>query len=124
MSINNYEWADSNIESILIEYDKASLVIWNDSIGRNVTVVCSGFAGITNLCIWDDTIIESAEVHSVEEGTEGFVDVLFEAYDKDYDYGGRKLKNGLLELRILLVNKIPFSLYCQSIHVLDSGTEV
>ena len=121
MNINDYAWADSNIEGISIEFDKATIEIWNYSIDRKLSIVCSGLAGITNLCIWDDTIIESVELKPVSEYNTEFLRSLLNAYDKDYDYGGKMLKNGLLELRVLLVNKIPFSVYCQSITVSDGN---
>ena len=57
MNFININWADSNIENINIEYDCATLVIWNDILQKRLYVECSGLAGVTNLCIWDDTII-------------------------------------------------------------------
>ena len=51
MNISNINWADSDLENITIEYDHASLVIWNDTLQKRLSVECSGLAGITNLCI-------------------------------------------------------------------------
>ena len=116
MDFLKISWADSNIECINIEYDLATLTIWNDALKTRVTVQCSGFAGITNLCIWDDTIILTAEVNPANND-DPFVRNLYTEYDKNYDYGGRNLSNGLLELRIELVNHIAFSVYCQKIDV-------
>lgn len=119
MKFENYFWPDSQLEKMQIEYDHASLVIWNDVLERELVVECYGLAGITNLCIWDDTIIWSAEVRPVCNSEDAFVRNLYTAYDKNYDYGGRFLSNGLLELRIELVNHIAFSVYCQRIEVVE-----
>ena len=115
MIFMDIDWADSNIETITIEYDHTELQIWNDALQRRLIVDCWGVAGITNLCIWDDTIISTVEVYSVVEEKSDFVRNLYTAYNKELDYGGRSLKNGLKELRIELVNNIAFSIYCQKI---------
>ena len=119
MEFLNINWADSDIENINIEYDHATLVIWNDTLQKRLSVECLGFAGITNLCIWDDTIIMSASVHNASDANNEFVHNLYTAYSKDQDYGGRSLCNGLLELKIELVNRISFSVYCQKIEVIE-----
>lgn len=117
MDFMYFNWADSDLESIRIEYDRATLVIWNDILQERLSIECSGFAGITNLCIWDDTIIMSANVHTVDSLDNEFVRTLYGAYSKDKDYGGKSLNDGLLELRIELANYISFSVYCQKIDV-------
>ena len=119
MSFQDYCWADSDIENITIEYDHASLIIWNDTLQKNLSIECFGFAGITNLCIWDDTIITTASIHTVCDTENEFLTNLYAAYCKNRDYGGRSLCNGLLELRIELSNYIPFSIYCQRIEVIE-----
>ena len=112
-------WPDSDIENINIEYNCAILTIWNYALKKKLFVKCSGFAGITNLCIFDDTTIVNAKVFSADEKNDPFVINLCTAYDKSYDYGGRILSDGVLELRIELTNRICFSLYCQEIEVLE-----
>ena len=123
MDFLNFNWADSNIESINIEYDIAVLKIWNDVLQKLMIVKCSGFAGITNLCIWDDTIITSTSLCSAKEDNDEFVKTLYKAYDKHYDYCGRSLEKGLLKLKVELVNNIAFNIYCQEIVVEDHSAE-
>lgn len=120
MKFENLYWPDSQLIRIQIEYDQAKLIIWNDILQKQLLVECSGFAGITNLCIWDDTIIMSARVYPVCDADNEFLRNLYTAYSKNEDYGGRSLGNGLLELRIELVNYISFSVYCQNIEVVES----
>lgn len=122
MKFENLYWPDSQLTTIQIEYDRANLVIWNDALQERLSVECSGFAGITNLCIWDDTIIMSASVYPVCDADNEFLSNLYTAYSKDKDYGGRSLSGGLLELRIELANYISFSVYCQKIEVIECNT--
>ena len=118
MSFYSIDWADSNIDKIVIEYDCAKLFIFNDTLQRNVCVSCTGFIGLNNLCMWDDQIIDTASIHQIQDGdTSPFIQTVFTAYDKDFNYGERWLNRGILELRIKLVNGIAFSIYCQQINV-------
>lgn len=119
MNFQDFYWADSDIESINIEYDRATLVVWNDALQRRLAVACSGFAGMTNLCIWDDTIIASTNVQPAGDADNEFLGELYTAYSKNKDYGGRSLGDGLLEMRIELVNGISFRVYCQKIEVCE-----
>ena len=121
MEFFEIDWADSDIESIRIEYDRASLVIWNDTLQKKLLVVCTGLAGITNLCIWDDTIIYDTNVR-LADPNDDFVRKLYGAYSKECNFGGRSLSNDLYELQIELVNNITFSIYCQKIEVIPEKT--
>lgn len=121
MNFQDFDWADSDLESIHIEYDRATLVIWNDACQKRLSVECSGLAGITNLCIWDDTIIINASLNSTCDTDNEFLRNLYTAYRKNKDYGGRFLGNRLLELRIELANHISFRVYCQKIEVTESA---
>ena len=117
MKFDSIFWPDSQLVTIHIEYNYAGLVIWNDVLQKHLLVECSGLAGINNLCIWDDTIILSANIYPVGDADNDFIRNLYKAYDKNVDYGGRVLSSGLFELRIELVNYISFSVYCQEIDV-------
>lgn len=119
MEFINYSWADSDLERIQVEYDQAVLTVWNDAIQKTVFIKCSGLAGITNLCIWDDTIILDANIYTVVNTNNDFLYQLYSAYDKNYDYGGKVLNKGLLELKITLTNNIAFSVYCLEIDVVE-----
>lgn len=116
----NIDWADSDLERIQLEYDFAVLTIWNDTFQKRLLVHCSGFAGMNNLCIWDDTIIMNAELKPVTNEDNEFIRMLYTAYDRDFDYGGRSLKDDLLMLNIKLANNISFQLYCQKVEITES----
>lgn len=117
MNFKAIDWADSNLEKIQIEYDCAVLTIWNDSEQKRLLITCSGLAGITNLCIWDDTTIMNATLLPVNDESNDFIRSLYAAYDRNYDYGGRSLNCGLQELRVELSNCISFSVYCLAVDV-------
>lgn len=119
MNFSSFCWADSDLEKIQIEFDHAALTIWNNVLQKRLIVHCWGLAGITNLCIWDDTTIINSEIAPVTHQRDIFVQNLFAAYKANYNYGGRSLDTGLLALRIELSNHIQFIVYCQSIDVLN-----
>lgn len=122
MTYNDYFWPDSNIESIFIEYDEAVLTVFNDALQKRVKIVCSGFAGITNLCIWDDMTIFNTDLRPANQ-KDTFVKKIYSSYDKNFNYGGRALNDGLLALNIELSNHIEFSIYCLEVKVEESTQE-
>jgi len=118
MNICSIDWADSNIEKIEIEYNCATLFVFNDTLQKQLIVKLNGFIGLTNLLIWDDQIIDHVEVHEIQDNNPSpFIQMLFAVYDKDFNYGERWLNNGILEIQIHLVNHTCFTLYCQSIDI-------
>lgn len=124
-NFNDYYWCDSSIENIQIEFDKATLLIFNDVLKKYMNIVCTGFAGITNLCIWDDSFIFSYDLKPVTDDMDNeFLRDLYANHDKDFDYyigqGDyvRKL-DGLLELSMELSNHIRFRIYCLNVEVIE-----
>ncbi len=118
IEFDNIDWADSDIERIEIEYDSIKLYVFNDALQRNVCVSCTGFIGLTNLCIWDDQIIDHAEIHQIaDDESLPFMEMVYQSYDKNSNYGERCLNDGVFDLCIRLVNKTSFNIYCQKITV-------
>jgi len=89
MKFESIFWPDSQLVKIQIEYNYAGLVIWNDVLQKHLLVKCSGLAGINNLCIWDDTIIENIYVKNADLSSDSYLQNVFSNYDKDFDCGGR-----------------------------------
>lgn len=119
MNFSSIDWADSNIERIEIEYNCAKLIVFNDALQKQLIIKFDGFIGLTNLLIWDDQIIDHAEVHEIQDNDSApFIQLLFATYDKNFNYGERWLNKGILEVQIHLVNNTSFSLYCQSIDII------
>lgn len=120
MKFESIYWPDSQLIKVQIQYDCASLLVYNDTLQKQLLVACSGLAGVTNLCIWDDMIIMEAKIYTADNTNSDFMRNLYAAYDHNADYGGRSLRDGMQELRIELENHITFSVYCQHIEVIET----
>lgn len=120
MRFDQIDWADSQIEEIHIYFDYIEFIIWNDTFQEYCKVECKGVAGLTNLCIWDDTIIHNAKVYPATDPDDEFMINLHRAYGKDCSIDERRISDGFLRMEVELANGIAFNLYCQSIQV-DRG---
>ncbi len=117
MEFYEVDWADSDIEEIQIAYDSAKITVLNDTLQEKLLIECSGLIGLTNLCIWDDTTIISAETKTIIEPQNEFTKKVYKAYDINYNYDDRSLNKGIIELNMELTNHICFSVYCLKIEV-------
>ena len=115
MKLKDVDWNDSQIEKITVEFDKAELLIETDS-GKYV-ITCTGLVGLTDLCIWDDTIVDNIYVKDADRSSDGFLQKVFKHYDENFDYGEERVLKNLLNLSVSLVNGTVFSLYCKQISV-------
>ena len=115
----NYFLPDSNITSITIENDKVVICLEWDVTKKPIRILCSDVVGITNLCMWDDTIIgDNVSLMEVDAEKEGFLSQIFSVYRKDYGCEVYKsLKNHLFDLSIELVNTITFHVYCYEVWI-------
>ena len=125
MNFTKFNWADANIHKIIIDYDLAEIEISYDGFNKQYTIQCTGLAGLTNICIWDDTIISDTCICFADKNNSSFMQLLLSKYDLGIDYGLRYLSDSFLELKITLVNDTTFSVFCQRISVLsESGEEI
>lgn len=124
MIIEDYFWPDSQIIKIVVEFNSARIYTWNDLLKQKIVIQCNGLVGMTNLCVWDDTIIKQMHACPVNMQEDLFIQTVLSKYLANYDYGGRSLGNGISELRIILTNDIPFSVYCQEILVKEENEGV
>jgi hypothetical protein len=62
-ALNTVLWPDADIEGITIDYDVFSLSI-NESTGRSRTIRGLGYIGFRMLGVWDEMIVEKAELRS------------------------------------------------------------
>ena len=115
IELNDVDWIDSQLEKITIEYDKAELLVGCDS--GNYVITCTGLIGLTNLCIWDDTIIENIYVRNADPLSDSYLQNVFSHYGKDFDCGGRILGENILILSVSIINNTVFNLYCKQISV-------
>ena len=54
---HKYCWHDADIEKIEISANQISIMINFDDLKNPITVLCNNVVGLTNLCMWEDTII-------------------------------------------------------------------
>ena len=115
MKLNDVDWIDSQLKKITIEFDKLDLFIECDS--GNYVITCTGLVGLTNLCIWDDTIVEDIWVSSVDSLSDDYMQKVYSHYNKNLDYGGRVLGEEILVLSVFIINNITLKVYCQKVKV-------
>ena len=60
-----YYWHDSSIEKSEVFENNVILCIYNNVLDSQVKITCSKTAGITNLCMWEDTIITTTRQGTV-----------------------------------------------------------
>lgn len=113
----NYYWHDSSIEKIEIFDDNTILSIYNDDSNLQVKVICSRTAGITNLCMWEDTIIVTASLNMVSDFSDEFIQSILKSHPQYEDLDCLPIKNGLLDLAVELTNNIVFHIYCYDVVV-------
>ena len=116
MKLNDVDWIDSQLKKLTIEYDKAEMLVECD-FGTYI-ITCTGLIGLTNLCIWDDTIIEDIYVRNADPSLDLYLQNVFSHYDKDFDYGNNRiLGENILILSVSIINNTVFDLYCKQISV-------
>lgn len=116
-SFYDYNWHDSIIEKIEIFENNVILSINNDDLNSRVKIICTRTAGITNLCMWEDTIITTANLNTVSDFSGEFIQSVFKAHPQYENYDCLPIKKGLLDLAIKLTNDIIFHIYCYDVLV-------
>ena len=110
--IKKIDFADACLKKINIEYDKAEIHIQlDDSKNSNLIIECSGLLGIDNLCIWDDTYIDSLSIVSADRNC-NYLKEVFKAYLQSTS--DRDLNKKIYDLKITLVNNITCHVYFQN----------
>ena len=118
----DYCWHDSTVEKIEIFEDNVILSIYNNALDSQVKITCSRTAGMTNLCMWEDTIITTAHLNAISDFSEEFIQSILKAHPQYEDYESLPVKNGLLDLAIKLTNGIVFHIYCYGVAVSTIST--
>ena len=122
----NYDFADGSIESINIDYDRVELSIDLDVTQQSGTpekqpikLICSEVVGLTDLCMWEDTIIFGAELKEVSDKNTPFLAKVFGLYptENTSQFFDKSLKEHLLDLAIEMSNHITFHIYCYDVKV-------
>ena len=121
-----YDFADGSIESINIDYDKVELSIaldvkeeWGIPKSKMIKVICSEVVGLTDLCMWEDTIIFGAELKELSDKDTPFLKKASDAYptENTSQFFDNALKESLLDLAIEMSNHITFHIYCYDVRI-------
>ncbi len=112
-NFNNFSWHDSQINGIEIKDDQAVISVYQDALEKDCRIVCKEVVGMTDLCMWDDSIISSATASKVTDFSCGFLKSVFDAYGRNFASGAYKaLGDGMIDISVKLVNDIVFHIYC------------
>lgn len=117
-NFNQYDWHDSIIQKIEIRDSSVNLLIsLDDANSTSVSVKCSAVVGITNICMWEDNIINCVNINTVSDFSNPFLSEIranHPVYDNEINAPVRK---GLLDLSITLANNITFHIYCYNVDI-------
>jgi len=99
-----------------MEDESLRLTIHNAVCRKTYEILCSGFAGITEVILWDDVILSDIQQEEIDE-SDAFLQKLIAAYGKNANIGGKKLSDIRTRLTIQLISGFSFSVYCHAVQV-------
>ncbi len=118
MNFNDLSWHDSQINSINIQDDQIVIYVYQDALEKDCRIVCKEVVGITDLCMWDDSIISSAAATKLTDFSRDFLKSVLKAYGHNYNSDEYKaLRDGMIDVSVELVNGIVFHIYCYGVTV-------
>ena len=116
-NFNDYNWHDSSIDKIEIFENSVILNINNAVLNSQIKISCLKTAGLTNLCMWEDTIISTANLNIVSDFSGDFLQSILMAHPQYDNDVWIPIKKGLLDLAIKMTNDITFHIYCYDVAV-------
>jgi hypothetical protein len=113
-----YCWHDADIEKIEISANQISIMINFDDFENPITVLCNNVVGLTNLCMWEDTIIYDAKLEYVANELPSFLQEVMNSHPLDGEfYNNQPIRSNLLCLSMKLTNDIAFNIYCYEVKI-------
>ncbi len=109
---NEYYWADSRIDKISLDFDEATIYVYNETAEKDLIIHCKETVGISNLSLWDESYISYFKV--TENIEDEFVLQLRSKHGKEKDEY-RSVRPGLMLLEICA--ELNMKIYCYSIEV-------
>ena len=117
---HKYCWHDADIEKIEISSNQIIIMINHDDYENSVKILCNQVVGLTDLCMWEDTIINDATLEYVKDELPPFLQKIRDAHPLNGEfYDNQPIKSNLLCLSITLVNDIVFNIYCYSVEIYE-----
>ena len=115
---NKYYWHDTNIEKIEISSNQITVLINNDYYENSITILCNEVVGLTDLCMWEDTIIDDAKLEYVDNELPSFLQEVMNSHPLDGEfYNNQPIRSNLLCLSMKLTNDIAFNIYCYEVKI-------
>ncbi len=121
MMINYHDcfWGDSTLEKIEIIYDNITITVYNDIAQKNINIECSQCVGMTQLINWDENIIENIFLDQIPNAEHQMISTIKQLYGVNSYDSEKSIDGQFFELRILLINKLSFSVICKSVSFKD-----
>lgn len=85
-------WADAEIQSVTADYSDVHIVL-RESSGRTRTVRCCGYIGYSAVGVWDEIVVERAELVETDALLEECVKGLDERYRAKLPETGSPARN-------------------------------
>ena len=119
-----YYWHDAVVEKIEISSNSMSIIIQlyeyeNCDYEKPIKLLCNDVVGLTNLCMWEDTIIYDAKLEYINGELPPFLQEVKDAHPFSELYDNQPIRNNLLCLSIKLVNDIVFNIYCYNVDIYE-----
>ena len=108
-----YSWHDAVIEKIEIIDNQITITICLDGYDEPIKVLCSDVVGLTDLCMWEDTIIFTATLEKVTKELPSFLQQVRNAHYEEC------VHPNLLCLSFQLTNDIAFHIYCYNVEIVE-----
>ncbi|MBR6744301.1 MAG: hypothetical protein IKM00_03680 [Clostridia bacterium] len=113
-----YDWHDADIEKIEISSNQIRMTINRDDYEDTIEILCNNVVGLTDLCMWEDTLIYDAKLEYVNQELTPFLLKVKDAHPLDGEiYHNQPIKTDLLHLSVQMVNDIVFNVYCYEVKI-------
>ena len=112
-------FGDSTLEKIEIIYDNITITVYNDIAQKNINIECSQCVGMTQLINWDENIIENIFLDQIPNAEHQMISTIKQLYGVNSYDSEKSIDGQFFELRILLINKLSFSVICKSVSFKD-----
>ena len=117
---HKYYWHDADIQKIEISSNQISITINHDDYENSIKILCNDVVGLTDLCMWEDTIISDATLKHVKDELTPFLQKIKDAHPLNGEfYDNQPIRSNLLCLSITLTNDIVFNIYCYSVEIYE-----